>query len=72
MIDMRIKMKIELYKQSKSIRILFDKYSITFAIGYYSKKFLDYYEIKTLNKKVIQSKFFWLCLMGDNVWRIKK
>lgn len=72
MIDTRIKMKIELYKQSKSIRILFDKLTINFAIGCYSKKFLDYYEVKTLNKKVIQSKFFWLCFIGDNVWRMKK
>lgn len=65
-------MKVEIYRQSKSIRLLFKNITFNFALGKYSNKIIDYYEVKSFNKKVIQSKFFWLCFIGDSVWRIKK
>ena len=51
-------MKVDLYKQSKSIKIEIKDYSINIAIGNYTDKTIDTYTVKSLNKYVIQSRFF--------------
>ncbi len=61
-------MKVELYRQSKSIIFIFSPMvRLSFALGKYSEKFITYSEVKRLffNKKTIYSKFFWACLIVE-------